>query len=306
VARLAAHPSYVPGLQRGFVRPVARPFVVKETESTALLDGDGGLGGFVSTRGMELAIAKAMKTGVGLVTVTNSHHFGIAGHYAMLALPHGMIGVAMTNAASQVVPTYGKTAMLGTNPLSIAAPADAERPFVLDMATSVGAAGKAEIALRQGKTMPDGWLVDSDGRPTTNPKVLWAGGSLLPLGSFPELASYKGYGLAVAVDILCGVLSGAGYSSVLDPIRGDTGHFFMAVQIEAFRPLGLFRVMMDQMLRALKSAETALGGERVHIHGERELDAQRDRLANGIPLHPIVLDSLRRLAGDLGVPDSLA
>lgn len=301
VARLAGHPGYVPGLKSGIIRPSAEPRVVTETASTALLDGDGGLGGVVSTRAMELAIAKASDSAVGVVTVTNSHHFGISCHYAMLALPHGMIGIAMTNAAPQVVPTYGKHALLGTNPLSVAVPAGQERPFILDMATSVGAAGKIEIAQRTGKPIPDGWLVDADGRPTVDPKALWSGGSLLPLGSRPELASYKGYGLAVAVDILCGVLSGAGYSSILDPIGWSTGHFFMALRIDAFRPLPAFLLMMDSMIQALRTAEPAPGAERVYVHGEQELDAERDRLRNGIPLHPSVVESLRGVANEFGV-----
>jgi L-2-hydroxycarboxylate dehydrogenase (NAD+) len=306
VARLGGHPGYVLGLERGFIKPVARPFVANETESTALVDGDSGLGGFVSTGAMEIAIAKAAKTGVGVVTVTNSHHFGIACHYAMLALPHGMIGISMTNAAPQVVPTYGKNPMLGTNPLSIAVPAGIERPFVLDMATSVGAAGKAEIALRAGRTLPNGWLVDPAGVPTTDPRTLWEGGSLLPLGSFPELASHKGYGLAVAVDVLCGVLSGVGFSNTLDPTRGETGHFFMALRVEAFRPLGPFVMMMENMLRTLKSADPAPGAQRVYVHGEKELDAEIDRLAHGVPLHPEVVQSLSELADRLGVESPFA
>jgi LDH2 family malate/lactate/ureidoglycolate dehydrogenase len=234
--------------------------------------------------------------------VTNSHHFGIACHYAMLALPRGMIGISMTNAAPQVVPTYGKRALLGTNPLSVAAPAGSERPFILDMATSVVAAGKVEIAVRNGKPVPDGWLVDPDGRPTVDPQTLWNGGSLLPVGSRPELASHKGYGLAMVVDILCGVLSGAGYSSILDPVSWSTGHFFLALKVEAFRPLAAFLAMMDAMIEALRTAEPAPGAERVYVHGERELDAERDRVANGIPLHPHVVESLRSLSRELEVP----
>jgi len=298
VARLGGHPGYVPGLKQGLVRPVATPFVVTETAATALLDGDGGLGGVVSTRAMELAIAKAAGAGIGAVTVTNSRHFGIACHYAMLALSHGMIGLAMTNAAPQVVPTYGKRALLGTNPLSVAAPTGRERPFILDMATSIGAAGKIEIAQRTGKPIPDGWLVDSDGRPTRDPASLWNGGSLLPLGSAPEQASFKGYGLAVVVDILCGVLSGAGFSSILDATRWNTGHFFLAIRVDAFRPLSAFTAMMDQMVQTLHAAEPAPGAERVYVHGDRELDAQADRLANGIPLHPQVVESLRGLSAE--------
>lgn len=301
VARLAGHPGYVPGLKKGLINPTARPWIVQETASTARFDGDAGLGGVVATRAMELAMAKADDAGVGLVTVTNSHHFGIACHYAMLALPHGMIGVSMTNAAPQVVPTYGRRAMIGTNPISVAVPTDRERPFILDMATSVVAAGKVEIAQRTGKPIPDGWLVDREGRPTRDPETLWNGGALLPIGSTPEQASYKGYGLGVVVDVLCGVLSGAGYSSILDPVTWATGHFFMAIQIEAFRPLAAFLTMMDGMLGALRSTEPAPGAERVYVHGERELAAEQDRRANGIPLHPAVIDSLAALSAEYGV-----
>lgn len=302
VARLAGHPGYVPGLKNGLIQPVAHPHVVHETASTALLDGDSGLGGMVSTRGMELAIGMAKQTGVGIVAVTNSHHFGIACHYSMLALEHEMIGIAMTNAAPQVAATNGRRPLLGTNPLSVAVPADREKPFILDMATSVVAAGKVEIALRTGKEIPDGWLIDADGRPTRDGQALWSDGALLPLGSKPELSSHKGYGLGMVVDILCGVLSGAGYSTILDPVTWSTGHFFMALQIEAFRPLGPFLTMMDAMINSFRTAETAPGAERVYVHGEKELEAERDRRVNGIPLHPAVVASLEGVAREYGVP----
>jgi LDH2 family malate/lactate/ureidoglycolate dehydrogenase len=301
VARLAGHPGYVAGLKRGIVNPRGQPEVVSETPTTALVDGNGGLGGVVSTRAMNLAIDRAEAAGVGMITVRNSRHFGIASHYAMLALPRGMIGLAMTNAIPQVVATGSKHAMLGTNPLSLAAPAGAERPFVLDMATSVGAAGKIEVAERSGKPIPDGWLVDTDGRPTTDPRVLSGGGALLPLGSKPELASYKGYGLAVVVDVLCGILSGAGYSSILDADTFGVGHFFLAMRIDAFRPLAAFQDMLDAMIRDLRAAEPAPGYERVYVHGEKELAAEADRLANGVPLHPAVVESLASLSRELGV-----
>lgn len=302
VARLVGHPGYVDGLRRGIVNPRAHPATVTETETTALLDGDGGLGAVVSTRAMDLARAKAAKAGIGAVTVRNSRHFGIASHYAMLALSDGMIGLAMTNALPQVVPTFGKKAMLGTNPLSVAVPAGDESPFILDMATSVGAAGKIEVARRAGTPIPPGWLVDAEGRPTTDGDWLWNGGALLPLGSAPELASYKGYGLAVLVDVLCGVLSGAGFSSALDAHAFSTGHFFLALRVDAFRPLVGFRTMMDEMIRALRSAEPAPGAERVYVHGEKELATERERYQNGIPLHPTVAGTLRQLASELGVP----
>ncbi|HVB96512.1 MAG TPA: Ldh family oxidoreductase [Chloroflexota bacterium] len=303
VARLAGHPDYVPGLESGVVRAQAVPRVIQETSSVALLDGDFGLGGVVSTRGMELAIAKAKATGIGAVTVTNSHHYGIASHYALLALDHGMIGISMTNAAPQVAPTYGKKAMLGTNPISVVAPTGRERPFILDMATSVVAAGKAEIAIRTGKPAPDGWLIDADGRPTLDPMAIFQAGALLPLGSTPERSSHKGYGLGLAVDILCGVLSGAGFSSILDPVQRTTGHFFLALQVDAFRPLVDFVAMMDQMIQMLHAAEPSPGAERVYVHGDKEFAAEKDRLANGIPLHPSVVASLKELAAECGLSD---
>ncbi len=302
VARLATHPGYVRGLQRGLIAPRAELRVEHEAPATALLDGGNGLGVVVATRAMELAIAKARQAGTGMVAVSNTHHFGIASHYAMLALPHDMIGIAMTNAAPQVVPTFGKRAMLGTNPISIAAPAGDERPFVVDIASSVVSAGKVGLVAQAGGAIPDGWLVDREGVPTTDPQALWTGGALLPLGSRPELGSYKGYGLAVAVDVLCGVLSGAGYSPILDATSWKTGHFLAALRIDAFRPAAHFKAMMDEMIRGLKAAEPAPGAERVYVHGEKELATEEERRRLGVPLHPEVVASLRALGQELGVP----
>jgi LDH2 family malate/lactate/ureidoglycolate dehydrogenase len=309
VARLAGHPSYVPGLRDGKVNPRPNDRVVGERDATALYDGDGGLGVVVSTRAMRVAIAKAERAGAGIVTVTNSRHFGIAAHYARMALPHGMIGVSMTNSFPQVAQPGGAGPTLGTNPISIAAPTDAEPPFVLDMATSVGAAGKADLARRAGKAMPDGWLVDARGEPTTDPNVLFAQpyGALLPLGSFPELSNHKGYGLAVAVDVLCGVLSGAGYGAILDPESWSTGHFFAAIDVAAFRALPGFRTMMDEMIRFLRGVPRVPGLERMKVHGEPEWETERERRERGVPLHPSVVASLAALEPELGVrlPDPI-
>jgi LDH2 family malate/lactate/ureidoglycolate dehydrogenase len=303
VARFAGHPGYVPGLRGGWVNAHAKPHVVNEAAATALYDGDGGMGVMVGTRAMQVAIDKARTAGCAMVTVTNSRHFGIAAHFAKQALPHDMIGIAMTNAAPQVVQPGGATATLGTNPIAVAAPAGDETPFVLDIATSIGAAGKAEIAQRQGKELPAGWLVDSAGQSTTDPSVLFGkGGALLPLGSFAELSAHKGYGLAVAVDVLCGVLSGAGYSAILDPGSWTTGHFFAAIRIDAFRAVPAFKAMMDEMIRSLRNAPRVPGLERMYVHGEREIESERERRAHGIPLHPQVVASLAALTPEFGVP----
>ncbi|HEY3080595.1 MAG TPA: Ldh family oxidoreductase [Chloroflexota bacterium] len=309
VARLAGHPSYVPGLRDGRVNPRPNDRVIGQRDATALYDGDGGLGVVVSTRAMRVAIGKAERAGAGIVAVTNSRHFGIAAHYARMALPHGMIGLSMTNSFPQVAQPGGAGPTLGTNPISIAAPAGDEPPFVLDMATSVGAAGKADLARRAGKSMPDGWLVDARGRATTDPNVLFVEpfGALLPLGSFPQLGSHKGYGLAVAVDVLCGVLSGAGYGAILDPQSWSTGHFFAAIRIDAFRALPGFRAMMDEMIRFLRGVPRVPGLSRMRVHGEPEWETERERRERGIPLHHSVVASLRALEADLGVrlPDPI-
>ena len=304
VARFAGHPSYVPGLRSGKVNPRPQSRIVKEAAATALYDGDGGMGVVISARAMEIAIAKARVAGAGFVSVTNSRHFGIAAHYARMALPHGMIGISMTNAAPQVVQPGAAVATMGTNPISIAAPAGQERPFVLDIATSVGAAGKAEIAQRNGKSMPNGWLVDNTGQPTNDPGALFGGrnGALLPLGSFADIGSHKGFGLAVAVDVLCGVLSGAGYSALLDPTSFATGHFFGAIQIEAFRALPGFTAMMDEMIRSLRATPRIPGVDRLYVHGEKEDETEAERRRLGIPLHPQVVATLKALEPEFGVP----
>jgi LDH2 family malate/lactate/ureidoglycolate dehydrogenase len=303
VARVAIHPAYAPGLRDGQVDPRAVPTLVHEAPSTGVMDGQGGLGPVAATRATALAIEKARATGAGFISITNSRHYGAAAHYAMLALEHGMIGISMTIGGLGVVPTYGRGRRLGINPLSVAAPADREHPFVLDIATSVVAGGKLELARMHGRQVPLGWLVDREGRPTTDPMRYWEGGALLPLGGAPETGSYKGYGLSVMIDILCGVLSGCGFSAVMKTGgSGATAHFVGALNIAGFRPLDEFTAMMDQMIRTLRETEPAEGAERVLVHGEKEFEALQDRRTNGIPLHPEIVGHLAKLASESGVP----
>lgn len=301
VAHLATHFGYAPGLRSGTIKAAPTIKVVHETPSTALMDGDGGLGLVVAHRAMDLAIAKARQVGVGAVAVTNGRHYGAAIHYAMMALPHDMIGLSMTNTVPSVLPTFGRQRMLGTNPISVAAPASDEPPFLLDMATSVVAGGRLELARRKGERIPFGWAVDRDGRPTDDPFATRQGGGLLPLGSTPELSSYKGYGLGVLVDILCGVLPGMGYSTLLDRATGEMGHFFAAFRIDGFRPAADFKAMMDEMIRALRATQPVEGVEHVLVPGEMEALAERQRRAEGIPLHADVVESLGQLASELGL-----
>ena len=312
VARLR---RYVNGLRDGVMLARPKITVVHEMAATALIDGGAGLGQPVSVRAMRLAIEKALQVGAGFVTVRNSNHYGIAGYYAMMALEHECIGISMTNADVLVVPTFGRDAMLGTNPISVAAPAGEERPFVLDMATSTVPRGKLEEYDRQGKPLPLGWATDEQGLPTTDAgRVLRnflsrAGGGLLPLGGAgEELGGHKGYGLALLVDVLSGVLPGAGYATNIypktpegRPLPANVGHFFGALRVDGFRPLAEFKATMDDIIRCLKHSARAEGQERIYIHGEKEFEMAEERLAHGIPLHPKVVADLRKIAEETGV-----
>ncbi len=307
VARMA---NYVYVVEAGLVDAHAKPTIVNEAPSTALLDANNGLGHVASKFGMELAIRKARDSGIGWVTVRHSNHYGIAGYYAGMALQHDMIGLCSTNAGPSVAPMGGMARMLGTNPIAIAAPAGEEEAFLLDMATSAVAAGKLQIANWAGKDVPKGWGLDAQGRDTTDPKaVLPAGGVQLPLGSFMELAGYKGYGLAMAVDILCGVLgggefgTGVGNVSVTRPDRkAGTGHLFAAIDISRFIPIADFKARMDTLIRQIRESPTSPGVERIYIAGEKEKIAERKHRESGIELHPSVVATLREMTERLGLP----
>jgi L-2-hydroxycarboxylate dehydrogenase (NAD+) len=299
IAHLATHGGYVPGFRSGHVNPTPQIRAIRETASTALLDADRGFGPLVGFRAMQLAIDKAKTAGTGSVAVTNSRHFGAAGYYALMAVPEGCIGLALTNAGPWVTPTGARKKMIGTNPIAVAAPAGAEQPFLMDMATSTVAMGKLEIALREEKPIPGGWSLDGEGLPTTDIPAVYREGGLTPLGATATTSSYKGYALGQMVDIFCGVLSGAGYSMVLP--RGMAGHFFSAWQVEAFMPLGDFTAMMDRMQETFRTTTPAEGYDRVMLPGQREFEIRRDRETHGIPLHAAVFNALETLADEMGL-----
>ncbi len=308
VARL---PRYVNGIKRGFIKPRDESRIIKETKATALIDGGTSLGQVVGKRGMELAIKKAKDTAVGVVAVRNSNHYGIAGYYTLMALEQNFIGVSMTNAAPLVVPTFGRQAVLGTNPISLTAPALKEKPFVLDMATSVVPRGKLEVLDRKGSPMPVGWAVDERGHGSTDAKAVLnamakrLGGGILPLGGEgEEHAGHKGYGLALMVDVLCGVLSGAatGLDVNADDSHPDVGHFFMALDPTAFRPLDDFRRDMDRLARELKDSPKAEGQARIYVHGEKSFARMERFRKEGIPLGPKVVEAMKKIGTELGVP----
>lgn len=310
---------YVQGLRDGVMVATPDIRVVHQAPVSALLDGGAGLGQVVGHRAMRLAMEKASQAGLGFVAVRNSNHYGIAGYYAMMALEEDMIGISMTNAATLVVPTFGRDAVLGTNPVSIAVPTGRERSFVLDMATSVVTRGKLEEFERKERPLLLGWATDAKGLPTQDaPDVLRnvrdrLGGGILPLGGVgEEHGGHKGYGLALLVDILCGVLPGAGYGTHVyprdatgKPLPADIGHFFGALRVQAFRPLEDFKTSMDDIIHILRTSAKAEGHNRIFIHGEKEFEMAEERMRKGIPLHPKVVKDLREIGEELGVPYDL-
>jgi LDH2 family malate/lactate/ureidoglycolate dehydrogenase len=312
VARLR---RYVEGLKVGQMMAKPEVKVITETPATALIDAGAGLGQPVSHRAMQTAIEKAASVGAGFVTVRNSNHYGIAGYYAMMALAHDCIGISMTNADVLVVPTFGRDAVLGTNPIAVAAPAGKERPFVLDMATSTVPRGKLEVYDRLEKPMPMGWATDEHGTATPDAhRVLdnfkkRAGGGLLPLGGEGELLSgHKGYGLALWVDVFCAVLSGAAFANTVypksadgKPLPANLGHFFGAWRVDGFRPVDEFKAAMDDLQQRLKAVPKAAGQERIYIHGEKEYEKAELYQREGIPLNPKVAADLRAIAQEVGV-----
>jgi LDH2 family malate/lactate/ureidoglycolate dehydrogenase len=301
-------PRYVEWTRAGFVHPWAEPQVARDDLATALVDGQKGLGHPASVMAMELAITKAATYGVGVVAVRNSNHFGACANYSMMALERGMIGLAVTNSPFvAMVPTFARKPMMGTNPLSLAAPAARHTPFVLDMATTTVAVGKLTIASRWGKPIPEGWGLDAQGRPTSSAKEVLASRLLSPLGGSRELGSHKGYGLGVMVDILSGVLSGGVYGDRLDRSgarerkESNTGHCFAAIDVKRFRPLEGFTAAMDDMLQALNDTPRADGQERVYTAGEPEAETERQRRVHGIPVAPALVRQCNELAVELGV-----
>jgi LDH2 family malate/lactate/ureidoglycolate dehydrogenase len=303
VIRFNPQAWYVKWLTEGSMTARPNIRVVSESSSTALIDGDRGMGMVIGHRAMELAIRKAKESGIGMVGVRNSRHYGMSAYYAMMALPHDMIGIAMTNASRQVVPTFGRESRFGTNPMCFAVPADKELPFVLDMATTTAAAGKLELAARQGKSIPPGWALDERAQATLDPRTAQTARRLLPLGGSREGGSHKGYGLAILVEILCGALTGT--MTALNADQDPRGHFFGVIRLDSFRPADEFKKDMDRLIHELRSTPPIEGQERVYVAGEIEFETAEERAERGVPLLPSVLKGLRDVSEQLGVPYDL-
>ena len=286
--------------------------IIHETPSTAVVDGDAGLGLVIAPFAMHVAIDKAKKVGTGWVSVKNSNHFGIAGSHAIMALQHDMIGIAMTNGSALVAPTFSTERMLGTNPIAVAIPAGNEQPFVADFATTTAANGKLEILQRKNENVPNGWVQTKTGEPSINANELKNGGALLPLGGDKEHGSHKGYALGSIVDIFSGILSGASYGPWVPPFPAyvpmpenmpgeGVGHFFGAMRIDAFRTAEEFKLHMDKWIQKFSSSKTVEGHKKVIIPGEPETAFEKERMRNGIPLLESVVNDLKGVGEKFGV-----
>ena len=314
VARLR---TYVDMFTIGRINPKPNIRIVRDRKSVATVDGDSGLGLVVGPRANEIAMEKAAIHGSGWVSVCNTNHYGIASWYSLQALERDMIGWSMTNSSRIVVPLWGAERMLGTNPIAIAFPALNNPPVVIDLATSVVAFGKVEMAERAGVELPFGWIIDQDGEPSTSAGDIYKGG-LLPLGSTREMGGHKGYCLAAMVDILTAVLSGANWGPFAPPfalfeeVPADSvgkgiGHFFGAMEIEGFQEVNVFKKRMDDWIAAFRKTKPAPGHEAVLIPGDPEHEAEKVRTKYGIPVIEAVVNDLKEISQitklDFEVPD---
>src|SRR5712692_4776356 len=298
------------------MRPVFK--TVRDAPAMALIDADASLGHPVSVYAMNLAVDKCLASGVAVVSVVNSHHFGAAGCYSKIAADRGVIGmVTASTRGVTLVPTFAAEPIMGTNPLAFAAPARRNPPFQLDMATTTVAAGKVKVYKLNHKPLPPGWVVDASGQTVTDPVEAFSHvfenpeGGITPLGGTRDLGGHKGYGLAVMVHILGGVLSGASFS----PIRNRTqkpsdphniGHFFMAIDPRAFRDEGQFENDLDQVIDTLHGAKRADPNQPVMVAGDPEMITRRERLEAGVPIPDDLMGQLRAVASRASVPFMLA
>ncbi len=297
--------GYLSMIRHGLLNPRPRIQILRETDSTAMLEGDQAFGIVVARRAMEMAIDKGLRSGIACVTARNVTHTGMVGFYPMMAAQRGLIGLSCNNGPTILPPFGGKTPTLATNPISVAVPSKRENPIVLDMATSVVAAGKLRQAGKKGAPIPADWALDRDGAPTTDPNeaifhgfLQWAGG-------------YKGFGLATVVEVLGGVLSGGLFGTDVPSMKDFgkeplvTSAFYLCLDPALFMPLDEFRARVTRLIAMVKASERAAGVEEVYIAGEIEFKRKADRLQHGIPLSDVVYAELRDLAATAGVPFDL-
>lgn len=303
---------YCDRIRMGIQFPITSLEIVHETETTVVIDGHHGMGHVIAYRAMRLAIEKARRYGLGAAAVRNSTHFGIAGYYSLMAADEGMIGLTVTNARPAMAPTFGTQPMLGTNPIAFAAPSDGPFPFCYDGATPITQRGKIEVLARAEKPVPEGWLIDAQGKPATNAEKILKDldkgqAAFLPLGGQGEaMGGHKGYGLGTMVEILSASLAGGAFLQDLlgmDEQGGRRpfmlGHFFLAMDVGHFVPLEQSRHTTGQIMRELHASRKEPGHERIYVAGEKEYESAKRVLKNGIALNPNLRSELRAVRDDL-------
>jgi LDH2 family malate/lactate/ureidoglycolate dehydrogenase len=300
---------YTDGIRAGFIKGGVTPTVLRKTPISLVLDAEGAVGLSLSKRAMRWVIAMSAEHGVGICSIRNSNHFGIAGYYTEMAAKEDMLGIALTNTAALGVPTFAKKAMFGTNPIAFAAPGHNGNLFSLDMATTATTRGVIEVLEKEGKRIPSGLAVDVDGKPAVDPTSLLddmlyqRGGGLLPLGAGQNVAAgYKGYGLAVMVDILTALCSGGVFGEAVQDSAVTSArvcHFFMALRIDIFRDVEEFKSDMDKMLTALREAPPAEDASRVFYAGLKEQEAADASDKNGVPIPKNVWKDLQDMASEI-------
>jgi LDH2 family malate/lactate/ureidoglycolate dehydrogenase len=295
------HGYYIRGIQDGTINPTPRIMISRGSPTTASVDGDNGLGFVVSHKAMDECIRMAREFGTGWATVCNSTHSGAGAYYVLMAAGQDMIGIHCSTGGSTVAAPGGKGRLIGNNVIAFGAPGKKHGPFVLDMAPTMAIANKLHMLQWEGKRMPEGWAIDSEGRPITDPNVYFAEpGAILPLGSTAAYGVHKGFGLLLVSDILTGLLSGDGGSMLRR--KGEHSHAFCALRIDAFPTGGDFKDLMDAVVEKLHATATVEGAGRVRYPGERGNLTYKERSANGIPLRQNVVDDLMKMSEALHLP----
>lgn len=306
-------PIYIDRIVAGIQQPVTKFEIIRETPTTAVVDGHDGMGQVIGYKSMTMAIEKAKKYGMGMVAARNSCHYGIAGYYATMATKAGMIGITGTNARPSIAPTFGVEPMMGTNPLTFGLPTDEEFPFILDCATSITQRGKIEYFERLGQPTPEGMVVGNDGKPKTDSAQILKGfntgeAALAPLGGIgDELAGYKGYGYAAVVEILSAALQQGNYMKMLLGLENGKkvpfhlGHFFIAIDTEAFMGADAFRKTAGDILRELRASKKAPGQDRIYTAGEKEWLVWQERRNSGVPVTEPVQKEICEVRDRLGL-----
>jgi LDH2 family malate/lactate/ureidoglycolate dehydrogenase len=307
-------PIYYDRIKQGIQQPVTDFEIVKETPTTAVVDGHHGMGHVIGKRSMQMAIDKARANGLGMVAVRNSTHYGIAGYYPLMAISNGMVGITGTNARPSIAPTFGVENMLGTNPLTLGCPTDEEFPFLLDCATSVSQRGKIEVYAREGRPIPPGWVIDREGRTSTDSaqilKDLVAGtAALVPVGGIgEETAGFKGYGYATFIEIMSAALCDGSYMKQLLGFDEDgkripykLGHFFLAINVESFVPVEVFRRIAGSITRGLRASDRAPGAARIYTAWEKEHETFLARAGKGAPINGSLAREIDAMRSELGL-----